>query len=882
MAIDLRALFSSGRFTRAQAETLIALFAELSAGGAGGLPAHIAAPDPHPQYLLESVAATTYEPIGAAAAALAAHLLAADPHPQYLTALEADAAYAPLAHTHAIADVTGLQGALDGKQPLDAELTALAGLASAADRLPYFTGAGTAALATLTSFGRSLIDDADASAARITLGLGTMATQSASSYLPLTGGTITGPVEITTNSALSISTSGDDLISLQGIGRAFHFSTSLGSNTLAITNLSASTVDLQLDDTGLDVYRPRIRVGSNVVWHAGNLLNIGTTAASARTALGLGSIATESASNYATVAMAWRTGIYADGPRAHIVGPSADLNTARGFHAVYANGSTNRPSAGNGFVWGLGATIGGTEYGVQEWGRNGLRQFRTIENGTWGSWHEYYHTGNFNPASYVTIAGAETVSGAKTFTSSVTAPTFRASANSFIGGGTFAVLATATGTGAAGQAFLRPDGESSAVGQLAVDLSGVSWGGNTIWHAGNFNPATKQDALGFTPVQQGGGVGQGTNKIYIGWAGSDLLATVDATNLGAIAFRSQANTFSGTNVFTGGYLINRRDIPRVYLESPNQTNGYIIDSNVSNTVYGNLRFLRRDNGTVLAELNNAGDFVAIRTVGGRDLLSRGGTTGTQQIFRTMAYSDGIARLYDVMEADGAYSLYLLDSAGNPAPNAYQKFAITQDARLVQFTAGGILLGSTARTSYQPDATAALSGDLPIHAVANLSANYHNNNLIGVHTTGVYFATDNVLTVQYKSGTTWRKGVTIAPGAAAGTAFLEVDGRVSDVSGNVRTIPSGLRNSTTAFAATDNGKYVYKNNTTAYTWAVNTGVWSDGMTVCVSNRGTAGNVTISRGSGMVLRDGATDVASFTLLPGQSRTLIGVSATEVHIL
>jgi len=43
-----------------------------------------------------------------------------------------------------------------------------------------------------------------------------------------------------------------------------------------------------------------------------------------------------------------------------------------------------------------------------------------------------------------------------------------------------------------------------------------------------------QAALGFTPVQQGTGVGQAANTVKLGWSGSRLKATIDASDIGNI------------------------------------------------------------------------------------------------------------------------------------------------------------------------------------------------------------------------------------------------------------------------------------------------------------------------------------------------------------
>jgi len=63
--------------------------------------------------------------------------------------------------------------ALAGKQPIDATLTAFGGLTISTGKLPYGNGSDTFTTTDLTTAGRALLDDADASAQLTTLGVST-------------------------------------------------------------------------------------------------------------------------------------------------------------------------------------------------------------------------------------------------------------------------------------------------------------------------------------------------------------------------------------------------------------------------------------------------------------------------------------------------------------------------------------------------------------------------------------------------------------------------------------------------------------------------------------------------------------------------------------
>lgn len=89
--------------------------------------------------------------------------------------------------------------------PLSANLAAISTLSTGADQIDYWTGSGTAALTSLTPFARTILDDVDASTARGTLGLGSIATQ-ASSAVTITGGTVDGTTIGATTPAAIIGT----------------------------------------------------------------------------------------------------------------------------------------------------------------------------------------------------------------------------------------------------------------------------------------------------------------------------------------------------------------------------------------------------------------------------------------------------------------------------------------------------------------------------------------------------------------------------------------------------------------------------------------------------------------------------------------------------
>ena len=127
-------------------------------------------------------------------------------------------------------------------QAYDAELAAIAGLTSAANKLPYFTGSGSASVADFTSAARDLLDDADASAMRDTLGLtiGTNVQAYSAALAAVSASTYVGDDSITTLGTITTGTWNGSTIAVANGGTGATTASDARANLAATTSGTTS------------------------------------------------------------------------------------------------------------------------------------------------------------------------------------------------------------------------------------------------------------------------------------------------------------------------------------------------------------------------------------------------------------------------------------------------------------------------------------------------------------------------------------------------------------------------------------------------------------------------------------------------------------------
>jgi len=144
---------------------------------------------------------------------------------------------------------TGTTVYRDGNAISGAPVTAISGLTPAADRIAYYTSGlspantATAAMTALTSFGRSLIDDADAATARTTLGAqASDATLTALAGLTTAANKLPYFTGVDTATVTDITTAGREILSTASSGTSGQVLTSSGGGAPTWTTVSGGGV----------------------------------------------------------------------------------------------------------------------------------------------------------------------------------------------------------------------------------------------------------------------------------------------------------------------------------------------------------------------------------------------------------------------------------------------------------------------------------------------------------------------------------------------------------------------------------------------------------------------------------------------------------------
>lgn len=192
-------------------------------------------------------------------------------------------------------------------QTQDAGLTSIAGLTTAADKMLYTTASDTYAVTDLTSFARSILDDADAASVRATIGVDAAGTDNSTDvtlagaydYLTLSGQQITlGQVDLTTDvtGTLPIGNGGTGATTASAARTALDVDQAGTDNSTDVTlagtydylTLSGQQITLGQIDLTTDV------TGALPVANGGTG---STTAADARTALGVDAAGTDNSTD---------------------------------------------------------------------------------------------------------------------------------------------------------------------------------------------------------------------------------------------------------------------------------------------------------------------------------------------------------------------------------------------------------------------------------------------------------------------------------------------------------------------------------------------------------------------------------------------------------
>lgn len=293
------------------------------------------------------------------------------------------------------------RGRVTGGQPLAANLSALAGLAGAADKLPYFTGLGALNLASITAKARSLLASIDESEMRTFLQLVKQATDIDSTAgsvllvgaggwlgtsLPAFPGFETARVglyiitDITAVAGAPAGTSGAYVIFVR---RNNHYT--LYQNA---TGAAARTFEGVSTDGGAapPVWRE--------LWHSGNLIK-------------------QTSETDTTLGRMMAVGAFGLGATTSLGTPDLNNVTATGFYQLSGPGG-NAPGTGTWFVFhqqGNNSTRA-VQYAASA-GSLGYWVRRNLD-GTWGAWVELWHSGNLvkQASAFDATAGSALLVGA--------------------------------------------------------------------------------------------------------------------------------------------------------------------------------------------------------------------------------------------------------------------------------------------------------------------------------------------------------------------------------------------------------------------------------------------------------------------------------------